>query len=448
MGVHDDRLYRSLVDNAYECIMTVRTDLTIGFVSPSSASLVGYLPQELEGRPATDFVHPDDMDRAVLGLHGWASWGMPGGSSSFRLRHKDGGWRMLDMTASTAVVDDDDDDTLVAVYWRPAGYQHIVDTVLSRLLRGCTRAEALVPLLDVFDWSINDATVAIAWHEPDRGHQQVATTALPAALTGAEDDPGAPWRHARSTLRPLFESDGPDLDGARRALADRHGRGTFWIEPVADAGTPVPALVTVWNRHDGPPPEAHAQGMSLVRTNVELILRWSDQVAQLHAAAHTDALTGLPNRRSLFDLLANDRRGGALLFCDLDQFKPVNDEHGHHVGDAVLCQVAERLQRLRADGRRRRPHRWRRVRGAGPRGHRRRGRGAGRPDPHGRPRSLRGRRHRDPGRGQHGRRPHRRPALGHRPGPGRPGDAGRQGPPSRGLRLPALTAGRGSPITG
>ena len=340
MGVHDDRLYRSLVDNAYECIMTVRTDLTVGFVSPSSTSLIGYTPEELEGRPATDFVHPDDMDRAALGLAGWASWGMPGGSSSFRLRHKDGSWRMLDMTASTAV---DDEDTLVAVYWRPAGYQHIVDTVLSRLLRGCTRAEALAPLLDIFDWSINDASVAIAWHEPDAGHRQVATTNLPAGLTGAEEDPGAPWRHARATLRPLFESDGPALDGRRRAMADQWGRGTFWIEPVADAGSSVPALVTVWNRHEGPPPEAHAQGMSLVQTNVELILRWSDQVAQLDAAAHTDALTGLPNRRSLFDLLARDRRGGALLFCDLDQFKPVNDEHGHHVGDAVLCQVADRL---------------------------------------------------------------------------------------------------------
>jgi len=332
-------LYRALVDQAFECIMTVRPDYTVGFASPASESLIGYRPDELVGRPAIDFVHPDDQDRAALGMHGWATWGMPGGSSSFRLRHKAGGWRTLDMTASAAI---DHDDVLVAVYWRPAGYQHSVDQVLSRLLGGSSRAEALFPLLDVFDWSINDAHVAIAWYEPGAGHQFVST-GLPRELTGAEDEPGAPWRLARETARDVFAADGPPLDPVRRRIADRADRGTFWTHPVPDAGSPFPALITFWNRTDGPPPEAHAQGMALSSTNVELILRWSDQVHQLDRAAHTDALTGLPNRRALFEWLDQDRDGGALLFCDLDRFKPVNDEHGHHVGDEVLRQVADRL---------------------------------------------------------------------------------------------------------
>jgi diguanylate cyclase (GGDEF)-like protein len=68
-----------------------------------------------------------------------------------------------------------------------------------------------------------------------------------------------------------------------------------------------------------------------------------------HAALH-DALTGLPNRALFQDRLehglAQAKRHGwslALLFLDLDDFKVINDTHGHEAGDAVLCTVATRL---------------------------------------------------------------------------------------------------------
>ena len=76
----------------------------------------------------------------------------------------------------------------------------------------------------------------------------------------------------------------------------------------------------------------------------------------LHLAYH-DALTGLPNRARLDDALtaALERRrdtgtATALLFIDLDDFKTVNDRHGHSAGDTLLCQVAARLRAaVRAD---------------------------------------------------------------------------------------------------
>jgi len=77
------------------------------------------------------------------------------------------------------------------------------------------------------------------------------------------------------------------------------------------------------------------------------------QAATLEHAATHDALTGLPNRRlleqRLSDLLDPDERRAtskgdvAVLFCDLDGFKALNDEHSHDVGDSVLCEVADRL---------------------------------------------------------------------------------------------------------
>ena len=68
------------------------------------------------------------------------------------------------------------------------------------------------------------------------------------------------------------------------------------------------------------------------------------------AIALTDDLTGLPNRRCFFSLLADRIRAGkeraapfALGLLDLDGFKPINDIHGHPAGDVILRQVAARL---------------------------------------------------------------------------------------------------------
>jgi diguanylate cyclase (GGDEF)-like protein len=73
--------------------------------------------------------------------------------------------------------------------------------------------------------------------------------------------------------------------------------------------------------------------------------------AELHHIAHHDPLTGLPNRQLLADrmnlaLARAHRNEGrvAVLFLDLDGFKPVNDEMGHEAGDAALCEVAARLK--------------------------------------------------------------------------------------------------------
>lgn len=71
------------------------------------------------------------------------------------------------------------------------------------------------------------------------------------------------------------------------------------------------------------------------------------QAAMLQIAANTDALTGLPNRRMLNDLLENRLRGGSVfcvLLVDVDYFKDVNDTYGHERGDQVLRSVAEALR--------------------------------------------------------------------------------------------------------
>lgn len=71
---------------------------------------------------------------------------------------------------------------------------------------------------------------------------------------------------------------------------------------------------------------------------------------EIRNMAYFDPLTALPNRRMLIDRLQHAMAGGArsghygaLIYLDLDNFKPLNDTHGHAAGDLLLVEVAQRL---------------------------------------------------------------------------------------------------------
>lgn len=121
----------------------------------------------------------------------------------------------------------------------------------------------------------------------------------------------------------------PMIDSARRMhrMADR-------LEPLA----PLPVV-----RQD-------EVGEMVVGFNY-LLEKLQESERRMAHLAHHDALTGLPNRRSLMDRLAQllalaqrqDQRL-AVMFLDLDGFKPVNDNLGHEAGDRLLQAIATRLR--------------------------------------------------------------------------------------------------------
>ena len=98
--------------------------------------------------------------------------------------------------------------------------------------------------------------------------------------------------------------------------------------------------------------ERSAEGEpSLVLGFIQDITERSRMEEQVRQLAFFDPLTQLPNRRLLDDRLthvmaASSRRGvhGALLFVDLDNFKSLNDAHGHAVGDLLLIEATNRLK--------------------------------------------------------------------------------------------------------
>ncbi|MCB1030074.1 MAG: sensor domain-containing diguanylate cyclase [Acidimicrobiales bacterium] len=333
-------LMASIVNDAYLFTVVLRPDFSMAFVSKGIEARLGLDPAEITGRSVTEFVHPEDLERALLHLSGYERFGAPGGTGTFRLRHRDGSWLGFDVTAARVNTEDEE---LFAVYCTPVDYQQATNEVLARLLSGANRVEALEPVLDVISWQENDASVAICWTELD-GNRVAVSTGLPPELTGEVTNHGDPWDKARRFAETVLSADQGDLDQQQRATAADFRRGGVWVVPAHSPSYPEPALITVWTRAGGPRPDGHAYGTEIAARYVELILRWTNQADLLAYAASRDPLTGLANRRRLFEQLETATSRGALLFCDLDHFKPVNDTHGHQAGDAVLKEVGRRIE--------------------------------------------------------------------------------------------------------
>ncbi len=104
------------------------------------------------------------------------------------------------------------------------------------------------------------------------------------------------------------------------------------------------------DRHD----EIGLLARSLNDMQSTIVANMSELIESRHALKHLaqhDSLTGLPNR-ALFDdrmqqamaLARRDQTHVALLFVDLDGFKAINDTRGHHVGDLLLRDAAQRME--------------------------------------------------------------------------------------------------------
>jgi diguanylate cyclase (GGDEF)-like protein/PAS domain S-box-containing protein len=142
-------------------------------------------------------------------------------------------------------------------------------------------------------------------------------------------------------------------EAVRGALEDGVERTVTACFDTTRADTPV-----VWLRlRVAPQRSASGQAGGIIATiedvteQVQARADLKEAEARMRHLATHDSLTSLPNRAMLTDELErasarHDRAGAglAVLFCDLDGFKPVNDRFGHAAGDVVLVEVAERLR--------------------------------------------------------------------------------------------------------
>ena len=349
-------LLRSLQAGLGDMIVAFDETGTMVYANEASTSLVGLRPDELVARSVFDFLHPDDLERAMMALDLNNEFGSAPGTTMFRVRHADGTWLQVDMTGGQATAEDG--RVLYTSSSRRADDRFSITETMLRLLRGSSMADALRPVLDVFAWRQNGSQIGVSWLDSD-GRRAALSTGIDLGLVGVDagddehpggstDEGPTPWDDVRRTGEAFMAL---DLDLVGQGLARRArdlGFCSCWIEPIESGDER--GLLTVWTRPGGRPPINHAHAMATVKPIAALILRWFEQQRQLDFAAFHDALTGVANRKRFFDALEACTTGGAVLYCDLDRFKPINDELGHAAGDELLRGVAARLASSVRDG--------------------------------------------------------------------------------------------------
>lgn len=317
--------YRLLAENASDVVFQTNVVGEIIWVSPSVHRVLGWDPVEMLGTKTPVFIHPDDLE-ATLTRRAAVFAGGSVTNYSTRFRCSSGDYRWVSVTAR-ALRDPEGQVTGVV-----AGLRDVHEETLAR--------EALAASEQLFRTAMDSSLVGMALVELD-GRFRVANPAL-CRLVGRDRT----WMSAHSADDIIHPEDLPSVLRDRKEL----------IEGRRESITTLMRLV----RSDGVILRARRSGAAIRRPDGGcdcLVMQWEDLTAEYEIAeklqyqAFHDPLTGLRNRAWILDALEADlrssqRTGGsvAVLFLDLDDFKLVNDSLGHVAGDAVLREVACRIQ--------------------------------------------------------------------------------------------------------
>ena len=166
------------------------------------------------------------------------------------------------------------------------------------------------------------------------------------------------WRIAARQPKPVFVENARASRLLPADLVERLGLKSYVVVPLMSAARPLGLVICShvraprpWSNEERRLVEQLALEGSLVVENAALRATEQERLEELAHQAFHDHLTELPNRALFADRLQHalertTRRQAAVavLFLDLDEFKPINDTFGHEAGDKLLMAVAQRIK--------------------------------------------------------------------------------------------------------
>ncbi|MDZ7788882.1 MAG: diguanylate cyclase [Xanthomonadales bacterium] len=343
-----------LLDLLLDAVCVVDVDGRFLWVSAASERVFGFRPEEMIGRTAFEMMHPDDR-AATRALVETINSGVAMSGHENRYLHKDGSiahimWsaRWLEdeqvrIGVARNITDRKRAEAKQSALYAISEAAHESDDLMALFERVHAIINDLLPARNFFVvlYDANKDELSFPYYVDQVGQTPPSQPLSSGSLSAEVVRSGQPL---------LLTPDNADELLVQKGLgASEYSLDWLGVPMIADNQT-VGALVVQSYDGNARYSEQDKELLQFVSSQVAAAIERKRADARLRHIAEHDQLTQLPNRALFMDRLltslARARRNSlqlAVLYLDLDQFKQINDTHGHTTGDQLLREVAGRL---------------------------------------------------------------------------------------------------------
>ena len=341
------------------------------YYSPKWKSMLGYEEDELENSLETwkKLVHPDDKENALNSVEALLTQQTDFFEVDMRMLHKSGDYVYISSRGFCLKSDiDSKPSRLIGTHLDITERKKIElfeqrnTKILKMIAKGDLAADIYNEIALMYEERYPGMRCSLLELEGNTLYHGGAPSLPKAycdAVNGLENGPdvGSCGTSTYTGKRVVVENIATDTKWENiRQFALPHGLQCCWSEPIKSSQGKVLGALGMYYNFPAKPNDKQSEDLLLAARLAGIIMEREQNQKRILDLAYIDELTGLSSRTYFFMNLAEliktskrYQRRFNLLYLDLDNFKFVNDSFGHDAGDALLKEVAARLNRTRRD---------------------------------------------------------------------------------------------------